>query len=205
MDRERHYSEDSELRELTRRAEEQYEDEYTDYEEDEDGYDTEEDYEEYEDGEPELEEYDEADLDEYADEDSESEEEYYDDDEDAEDEETVQPATASRVSSSPEDWRRFISSLSMDTICYALFTLLCLFGAAYWHTYYNTRIRRVTGREEVLKDLRYRRLYMSAELVRLERISSIEESIESLQLGLQYPVKPPYEVIDTTSINKQDQ
>lgn len=201
MDRERRYSDDPELSKMVHRAEEQYEDEQDDYEYDGDDYDTEVDDEDYDEYGPEQDEY----ADEY---DDDADEDGYDDaDEDSYDDadESPQPTAVKKPSSSPEDWRRFISSLSMDTICYSVFTLLCLAAAAYWHTYYNTQIRKVTGREEVLKDIRYRRLYMSAELVRLERISSIESRIESLQLGLQHPTQPPYEVIDTTNINKEDQ
>lgn len=211
MNRDKHYSEDPELRELARRAETEYEgyDGELDNEVDE-SYDEEYDDEyEYTDGEydDEYEDYEDDEAaydDETIEDDEDLDEDDYEDVEDEEEEQTETPLVAPRETTAPEDWSRFAQGLSRDNKIFIAFVFVTLIFSAYWHTLYNSTIREVSTQEKELKDLRYRRLYMSAELVRLERITSIEASIESLKLDLEHPTKPPYEVIDTTSTNKHD-
>lgn len=80
------------------------------------------------------------------------------------------------------------------------FTAMLVILVAYWNTKYNTQLRTLTHEEEQLKDLRYRTLYTTAELVRLERINSIEERIGELKLPLEHSSQPPYEIVDTITI-----
>lgn len=178
------YNDDEQLRELVKRSEEDDSPLYEDEELNED---------EYEDN-P----YGESDED-YA---EDEEDEYDDDEEEYEEEEEGQAPVSGSIEDSREDWKRILSKLSPDIICFLIFCVVLLCGAAYWTTHYNQSIRKLTEREQVLKDLRFLRLYTTADLVRLERINNIEQSIKKMELDLEFPSQPPYEVIDTLTVEE---
>lgn len=97
-----------------------------------------------------------------------------------------------RVRQLPLNWKVFVG--------YAFVLIVC---ASMWNTYYNQLMRRVTDKEKELMDLRYRMLYTTAELVKLERINNIEERITELNLPLEHSTQPPYELLDTLSVNEE--
>lgn len=195
------YNDDEQLRRLVQRSEEEdgdYNDDEVLDEEYEDNTldeapDDEEDYEDEEE--------------EYEDDDNESndEDDSLDDEEDEDCDENEDKAQPSRlVEDSREDWKRFRAMFSRDLRFFLLFCFVLLLSAAYWTTHFNQSIRKLTERERILKDLRYLRLYTTADLVRLERINNIEASIKKMQLDLEFPSQPPYEVIDTLSEAKSE-
>lgn len=174
------YREDDNLRELLRRAEEElpYDEDKLDEDFDEEEYD-EEGY-EYE-----GEEYDNKEL-----------------PEDLEVEATPSPSEANPAI---EATGRFgLDGLNKDRITFGIILLLTVCLTALWKFYYNSNIRQLAETEEVLKDLRYRHLQSTAELIELEQISKVEEGIDKYELNLEHSTQPPYYVIDTLKPQRRE-
>lgn len=70
--------------------------------------------------------------------------------------------------------------------------MVLLWWSMQWQYNYANELREVARLEAVVKDLRYRHLFVIAELVRLERISSIEEQVKAQGLDLEHSSQPPY-------------
>lgn len=196
------YEQDYDKRHNTSFVDEETEDEEL-YYDDEDAYDDEESSydaldpdEEYYADDDESDEYDEDEDSEYY-EDEDEYEEYLD-----EDRYDSEPIEAPRPTSSTVD-EVFtfdkLKGLRMDWILFTAWSIILILLASYWNTHYNIQLRNLDAKEKELVDLRYRMLYTTAELVRLERINSIEQSIQDMSLNLEHSTQPPYEVIDTTS------
>lgn len=181
------YNEDVALRELVRRSEQESETLY----DEEELYDDIDDEDAEEVSEGSLEEDDEV---EYV----EDERELYEDEDDPE------ISTTSAEEDSRLSWQQLRKRFSLDNRLFAVYCVLLISLGSYWTTYYKQRIRQITEQEKVLKELRYFRLYTTAELVRLERITNIEQSLKEMQLDLEFPTQPPYEVVDTFDVTKKD-
>lgn len=99
-----------------------------------------------------------------------------------------------------DEFKPFLNKYgNLNTISFIVLSLVILVLASYWNTFYSSQLRSLSEREEYLKDLRYRDLFTTAELVRLGRIGNIENSLKELGLTLEHSTQPPYEIIDTMS------
>lgn len=78
---------------------------------------------------------------------------------------------------------------------FVLWLLLLALGTIVWQTNFENKLRSIDRLERQVEDIRYRHLFISAELVRIQRISSIEESIRALGLDLEHSTVPPYEIV----------
>lgn len=174
------YREDENLRELLRRAEGER------LAHDEEELDEDYDVEEYEDDE-------EDEYEEYEDE----SEEYYEDElaEEAE----IESSPSTSESTAPAEHAGLFGTawLNTDRFVFGCILLVTVSLTALWKSYYNSSIRRLAETEEALKDLRYRHLQSTAELIGLEKISEVEKGIAEHQLNLEHSTQPPYYVIDT--------
>lgn len=176
------------------------EDDYYDdddaYEDESPSYDSTYNDEEYYDDEDDADEYRDDEDSEYYDEDDEYDEDYDDDEVESDAVEAPRP-----TSSTVDEVFTFdkLKQLRMDWILFVAWSIILILLASYWNTHYNIQLRNLDAKEKELVDLRYRMLYTTAELVRLERINSIEQSIQDMSLNLEHSTQPPYEVIDTTS------
>lgn len=95
-------------------------------------------------------------------------------------------------------WRPWLRRhYTHERLFFMFFCLVVLLLVSMWNTYYKSEVRLLDQEEQRLMDLRYRSLFTTAELVRLQRISNIERSIQTLGLPLEHSTHPPYEVIDT--------
>lgn len=75
---------------------------------------------------------------------------------------------------------------------FGVWLLLLLFWSMHWQYSYANFTKEVAKLEERVKDLRYRHLFVTAELVRHERISSVEEEVVKQGLNLEHSSQPPY-------------
>lgn len=174
------YREDENLRELLRRAE----GERLAHDEEE----LDEDYD--------VEEYEEDEEDEYEEYEDESEE-YYEDEVPEEAEIESSPSTSESTAPAEHAGLFGIAWPNTDRLVFAIILVVTVSLTALWKSYYNSSIRRLAETEEALKDLRYRHLQSTAEMISLEKVSKIEEGIAEHQLNLEHSTQPPYYVIDT--------
>lgn len=97
-------------------------------------------------------------------------------------------------------WRETFKHLTRERAFFLLFSFVCLLSVSHWNTSYKGEVRRLDEKERYLLDLKYKALFTTAELVRLERINNIETSIQTLGLDLEHSTHPPLEIVDTLGI-----
>lgn len=204
---------DTQLEELLRRAEAQQQ-EAEDYSEEDDELEdiSEEDYtsqlETEEEEDEDADDSSEDDFDEDYDEEEELDESFdYDDEDDEEDKsdnDSLPPSSSVRQKTKgllayelSDKQLADLKKIPRHRWIFFVFLAVLILLSAHWNTFYNTELRTVSEQEKVLKSLRFRSLFMTAELVRIERINSIEERIRELNLPLEHSTQPPYQIVDT--------
>ncbi len=85
----------------------------------------------------------------------------------------------------------------MDYIGFSVWVIFLILLVHQWQTAFENKIRSIDRLEKRVEDVRYRHLFISAELVRLERISSVEANVSALGLDLEHSTTPPYEIKPT--------
>lgn len=83
----------------------------------------------------------------------------------------------------PPSWRLFIG-----------LSVLLMLVPIWWSYHFNLKIKEVGQLEQRLENVRRRQLFMNAEVVRLERISSVEDRIQALGLDLEHSEVPPTKI-----------
>lgn len=77
---------------------------------------------------------------------------------------------------------------------FVLWCVVLLTGSVGWGFQLNMIESKVAKREQFLSTLKYRYLYIQAELIEHERFSSIQRKSQDFNLGLELSSAPPYEV-----------
>ncbi|MDO4706828.1 MAG: FtsL-like putative cell division protein [Porphyromonadaceae bacterium] len=77
---------------------------------------------------------------------------------------------------------------------FVLWCIVLLAVSVSWGFHVNMVENRVVKREQFLSTLKYRHLYIKAELIEHERFSSIQKRAQDFNLELELSSVPPYEV-----------
>lgn len=77
---------------------------------------------------------------------------------------------------------------------FVLWCVVLLTMSVSWGFQLNMMESKVVKREQFLSTLKYRHLYIEAELIEHERFSSIQRKAQDFNLGLELSAAPPYEV-----------
>lgn len=91
--------------------------------------------------------------------------------------------------------KEFLKNTPRHRIWFFAFMLVGFVLSMMWGYYFDNKRREIDQLEKRLEDIRYRYLFTTAELVRIQRISSIEERVRELGLPLEHSTKPPYKII----------
>lgn len=82
---------------------------------------------------------------------------------------------------------------------FVAFVVLVFVLSIQWTYRFQEKQRQIDRLEKQVEDLHNRYLFTTAELVRIQRISSIESSVAELGLDLEHSSTPPYEVVPRAS------
>lgn len=77
------------------------------------------------------------------------------------------------------------------------FYLICGIACVLWTYHFSSQTQQLDRLERQLKDIRFRSLFISSELIKSTHIDNITQRVTDYQLPLVPATKPPYQLIDS--------